>query len=122
MPWWGVDDTLAELGDLGGKILIDVTNPYTDETYTRQHEFPDSSGAEEIQKKAPGAGVVKCWNHVFAQIVQSTPFGGVPASVFLCGDDPAPEKPSPGWLEPSGTTPSTPAPCRQLAIWRSWPP
>jgi predicted dinucleotide-binding enzyme len=88
VPWWGVDESLAAAGDLSGKILIDCTNPYTDETYSEQVALPGSSGAEEISKKAAGARVVKCWNHIYAQIIHSSPdFGGVPASVFLCGDD-----------------------------------
>lgn len=90
VPWWGVDESLAAAGSLSGKILIDCTNPYKDETYAEQHEFPGSSGAEEIAKKAEDARVVKAFNHVYAQIIHSSPdFGGVPASVFLCGDDSA---------------------------------
>lgn len=86
--WWDVEATLRELGDLAGKILIDVTNPYKDNTYSEQVDLPGSSAAEEIQKRLPGARVVKGWNHIFAQIVNSSPdFGGVPATVFLCGDD-----------------------------------
>jgi 8-hydroxy-5-deazaflavin:NADPH oxidoreductase len=88
VPWWGVDESLAAAGNLSGKVLIDCTNPYKDETYTEMHELPGSSGAEEIATKAEGARVVKAWNHTYAQIIHSSPdFGGVPASVFICGDD-----------------------------------
>ena len=88
VPWWGVDESLEAAGSLSDKVLIDCTNPYTDETYTQVVEFSGSSGAEEIAKKAQGAKVVKAWNHTYAAIVNSSPdFGGVPASVFICGDD-----------------------------------
>lgn len=88
VPWWGVDETLAELGDLDGTILIDTTNPYKDATYAEQHRWVDDSGAEQIQRKAPGARVVKAWNHVYAQVVHSEPvFGGTRAAVFVAGDD-----------------------------------
>lgn len=88
VPWWGVDEALAALGSLDGKILVDVTNPYTDETYSTMATFNGSSAAEEIQKKQPTARVVKAWNHVLAPVVNSSPdFGGTPASVFISGND-----------------------------------
>jgi predicted dinucleotide-binding enzyme len=51
------------------------------------HEFQGTSSAEETAKKT-STSVVKCWNHVFAQIVNSSPdFNGQPATVFYCSDD-----------------------------------
>lgn len=85
VPWTSVDETLAELGDLSGKVLVDITNPYVDGR--RQHR-EGTSNAEEIQAKVPAARVVKGWNTIFAQIVNLSPdFGGQTASVFLAGDD-----------------------------------
>ena len=87
VPWWDVDETLGALGSLEGKILIDITNPYLDATYSKMEEFPGSSAAEELQRKVPGARVVKAWNHVPAPVVHSSPdFDGVAATVFVCGD------------------------------------
>ena len=72
--WWDIEGVFPQLGDVEGKILIDCTNP-TDSTYST----PADLG---------GARVVKAWNHVYAQIVNSSPdFGGQPASVLLAGDD-----------------------------------
>jgi predicted dinucleotide-binding enzyme len=89
VPWAAVDETLAQLGDLSGKVLVDVTNPYVG-SQLQLHQ--DSSNAEEIQKKAPGARVVKGWNTVFSPVVNTGPnFDGQAASVFLAGDD-APAK------------------------------
>jgi hypothetical protein len=85
VPWPAVDQTLAELGNLSGKVLVDVTNPYVGGKL-RLHE--NSSNAEEIQRKAPQARVVKGWNTVFSPVVNTGPdFGGQAASVFLAGDD-----------------------------------
>jgi hypothetical protein len=85
VPWVAVDEILAQLGDLTGKVLVDVTNPYVGGEL-QLHE--DSSDAEEIQKKVPGAWVVKGWNTVFSPVVNAGPdFGGVAASVFLAADD-----------------------------------
>jgi len=85
VPWPAVDGTLAELGDLVGKVLIDVTNPYVG---GKLQLHQNSSNAEEIQRKVPKARVVKGWNTIFAPAVNSSPvFDGQAASVFLASDD-----------------------------------
>ena len=85
VPWPAVDQTLAELGDLAGKVLVDVTNPFVGGKL-QLHE--SSSNAEEIQRKVPKARVVKGWNTIFAPVLNSSPvFDGQPASVFLASDD-----------------------------------
>jgi NADPH-dependent F420 reductase len=88
VPWWGVDDALSDLGPLEGQIVLDTTNPYTDDSYTVMVEFLHTSAAEQIQERKPAARVVKGWNTVHAQVIDSSPdFNGIPASVFICGDD-----------------------------------
>ncbi len=90
VPWWGVNGALAELGPLDGQIVLDTVNPFTDDSYTEMVEFVGTSAAEEIQRAKPGARVVKGWNTVHAQVIDSSPdFDGVPATVFLCGADAA---------------------------------
>ncbi len=90
VPWWAIDETLAELGELDGRVVIDTVNPYTDGSYTEMVEFIGTSAAEEIQKQKPRSHVVKAWNTIHAQVMDSSPdFDGVPASVFVCGDDAA---------------------------------
>lgn len=85
VPWPSVEETLAELGDLTGTVVVDVTNPYVG---GRLQLHVNSSDAEEIQKRVPGARVVKGWNTVFAPVVNNSPdFSGQAASVFLAGDD-----------------------------------
>lgn len=85
VPWTSVEETIGALGDLSGKILVDVSNPYVDGKL-RPHE--DTSDAEEIQRLAPGARVVKGWNTIFQQVLNGSPdFDGQAASVFLAGDD-----------------------------------
>ncbi len=86
IPWTAVAETLPRLGDLSGKVLVDVTNPYVE---GRLQPHRDTSDAEEIQRLAPGARVVKGWNTIFSQVVNSSPdFDGQAATVFLAGDDP----------------------------------
>jgi NADPH-dependent F420 reductase len=83
VPWKAVEETLGELGDLSGKILVDITNPYGPEGLVDVQ--PSSS--EEIQRLAPGARVVKGWNTVYSINLTAPDFDGVAASVFVCGDD-----------------------------------
>jgi len=86
--WWDIDEALPQIGRVDGKILIDCTNPYTDSTYSTPADLGGRSAAEVLQERLPGARVVKAWNHVYAQIVNSSPeFGGQPASVLLASDD-----------------------------------
>jgi predicted dinucleotide-binding enzyme len=79
-----LDDTLDNLGDLSGKVIVDVTNPYVDGKLQLHKE---SSDAEIIASKAPRARVVKGWNTIFSAVLADPNFNGTPASVFLAGDD-----------------------------------
>jgi 8-hydroxy-5-deazaflavin:NADPH oxidoreductase len=86
--WWDIEGVFPQLGDVERKILIDCTNPYTDNTYSTPADLGGRSAAEVIQERLPGARVVKAWSHVYAQIVNSSPdFGGRAASVLLASDD-----------------------------------
>jgi NADPH-dependent F420 reductase len=86
--WWDIEGVFPQLGEVSGKILIDCTNPYTDNTYSTHADLGGRSAADVIQERLPGARVVKAWNHVYAQIVNSSPdFQGQPATVLLASDD-----------------------------------
>src|SRR5947208_6769136 len=78
---------LATVGDLRGKVLIDITNPLTAD-YMGLTIGHSTSAAEEIAKAVPGAEVVKAFNTVFAQVLQEGPeFGhGNTVPVFYAGD------------------------------------
>src|SRR5262245_36059866 len=52
VPFWAIDDAVQSAGDgLAGKVLIDVTNALTSD-FQWAVGFT-TSGAEELQKKAP---------------------------------------------------------------------
>ena len=86
--WWGVNEALKQLETIKGQILIDVTNPYLDDTYTRKQQFELSSGAEEIQRHLPQAHVVKTWNHVSASAIELAPsLVNTPTVLFVCGNN-----------------------------------
>lgn len=86
----GYGDAVAALrsvGDLKGKVVIDITNPLTPD-YMGLTLGHDTSAAEEIAKAVPGAEVVKAFNTVFAQILaEGADIGdGRKVTVFIAGD------------------------------------
>jgi predicted dinucleotide-binding enzyme len=88
VPWSAAWETLIVLGDLEGRILIDVTNPFVAGSSKEQIQFPGSSGAEQLQSLVPDARVVKAWNTLYSEVLRRSPaFGDTPATVFVAGDD-----------------------------------
>lgn len=78
---------LRSLGDLKGKIVIDITNPLTAD-YMGLTIGHTTSAAEEIACAIPGAEVVKAFNTVFAQVLANGPKlnGGEQVPVFFATD------------------------------------
>lgn len=86
MPFAAVDDVLRNLGDaVNGKTLIDATNALTPD-FQLALGFT-TSGAEELQKKAPSAKVVKAFNTVFAEHMATGEVNGAKLTLFAAGDD-----------------------------------
>nr|MBA2424536.1 NAD(P)-binding domain-containing protein [Actinomycetota bacterium] len=77
--WWDIDEVFPQLGDVGDKILIDCTNPYTDNTYSSPADLGGSSAAQVIQERLPGARVVKAWNHVYVNSPPTSADSGRPS-------------------------------------------
>lgn len=78
---------LRSLGAFDGEVLIDVTNPLSDD-YKRLTVGHDTSAAELISRTAPGAHVVKAFNTLFAQVLADGPAlaNGEVAPVFHATD------------------------------------
>ncbi len=78
---------LQSVGDLGGKVVVDITNPMTAD-YMALAIGHDTSAAEEIAKAMPGTDVVKAFNTVFAQVLaEGADFGnGKTVPVFVASD------------------------------------
>lgn len=81
-PYSEAVGALREIGDLNGKVVVDITNPLTPDFSGTTIGFT-TSAAEEIQKAFPGARVVKAFNTVFAQLLA----GSEPVPVYIAGDD-----------------------------------
>lgn len=78
---------LQAVGDLQGKVVIDITNPLTAD-YMGLTIGHGTSAAEEIARSVPGAEVVKAFNTVFAQVLaEGADFGnGRQVEVFVASD------------------------------------
>jgi len=78
-------EVVENLGDIGGKILVDPTNLLNEDwSYAGNVE---KSGAEEVQEWAPAARVVKGFNTVFAQNMTTGKVKGESLSLLVAGDD-----------------------------------
>ncbi|MCS3468938.1 putative dinucleotide-binding enzyme [Pseudomonas sp. JUb42] len=79
---------LQSLGDLTGKVVIDITNPLSADymSLTIGHV---TSAAEEIAKSVPQAHVVKAFNTLFAQVLADGPkfANDQRGSVFVAADN-----------------------------------
>lgn len=78
---------LQSVGDLSGKVVIDITNPLTAD-YMGLTLGHSTSAAEEIAKAVPAAQVVKAFNTLFAQVLgEGADLGnGQTATVLVAGD------------------------------------
>lgn len=86
VPWGSAQSTLAQLGDLAGKMLIDCSNPLRAD-FSGLELGHSTSAAEQIAAWAPGARVVKAFNTVSTKVMLDPKFSGQPATLFYCGDD-----------------------------------
>ena len=76
-------DALRQIGDLSGKIIIDITNPLTAD-YMGLILGHSTSAAEEIARVFPEANLVKVFNTMFAQVLQNGPDFGAGQVVPVC--------------------------------------
>jgi hypothetical protein len=88
VPFSAIDAVVAEMGDaVDGKPVVDVTN-----VLGSGGELAlgfTTSGAEQLQKKAPSAKVVKAFNTVFAQNMSTGRVKGKTISCFAAANDQA---------------------------------
>jgi 8-hydroxy-5-deazaflavin:NADPH oxidoreductase len=91
VPFGAIDSLVKVAGDaLAGKTVVDATNAL-DASMNLAVGFT-TSGAEELQKKLPRSRVVKAFNTVFAQHMESGKLGDQRLTAFVAGDDEAARK------------------------------
>lgn len=90
----GAHEAVREAGveNLGGKVVIDTTNPISKEPpedgVIKFFTGPNASLMEELQQAAPAAKFVKAFNSVGSALMINPSFpGGVKPTMFYCGND-----------------------------------
>ena len=79
---------LAARPDLAGKTVVDMSNPVTPD-YSGLRLGHDTSAAEEIQKVASSAKVVKAFNTIFAGLFDAPQQVTADVPVFVASNDDA---------------------------------
>lgn len=90
-PWTAVESTLAALPRWSGTTLIDATNAIKvyDPPTVELFDFGDRTSSEVVASLAPGANVIKAFNHVPFALLLSPVSDGEQHALFICGDDAA---------------------------------
>ncbi|MDF1856784.1 MULTISPECIES: NADPH-dependent F420 reductase [Rhodobacterales] len=84
---YGAAAEIADQADFTGKIVIDVSNPVT-EDFSALQLGTTTSAAEAIAALVPGAFVVKAFNTIFAQhYAGDLKLDGQPLQTFIAADD-----------------------------------
>lgn len=86
VPWRAARDAVAEIGDVGDRIVIDATNPLTPDG--QEHDrHPELAGAELIAGWMEGGRVVKAFNTTGSGNMANPDYPGGTPVMFIAGDD-----------------------------------
>lgn len=87
---------LAGIDHLSDKLIIDTTNPISDlppvNGVLNYFTTMDDSLMEQLQRQAPRAHFVKCWNSVGSAFMIHPNFDGGRPTMFICGNSEAAKK------------------------------
>jgi predicted dinucleotide-binding enzyme len=111
LPYPATLDVARDAGSVDGKILVDVSNPVS-------ADFQDlligltTSAAEELQRVAAGAHVVKAFNTIFAQLIPSESRTGQALQVLIASDNVAAKRETSALAQLLGFVPVDAGPLR----------
>jgi 8-hydroxy-5-deazaflavin:NADPH oxidoreductase len=86
VPWKAAEESVRSLGDVSGKIVIDVTNPLVFEGDRPVAVAVPESGARMMQNWLPGATLVKAFNVVNWKIMEEPARAGGAVTIPIAGD------------------------------------
>ena len=116
VPWYAVEEVVANIGDLSGKVVIDPTNPrMVGEDGLRDFAI-DPSNAEWIQRWAPQSRVVKAFNTMGWETMVDPDSTGGPVTVPIVGDDAEAKAVVAGLIEGMGLEPVDLGPVRYAHV------
>ncbi|MDE0005111.1 MAG: NADPH-dependent F420 reductase [Rhodospirillaceae bacterium] len=116
VPWYAVEEVVASIGDLSGKIVIDPTNPRMVGDDGLRDFAVDPSNAEWIQRWAPRSRVVKAFNTMGWETMVEPDSTGGPVTVPIVGDDPEAKAVVSGLIEGMGLEPVDLGPVRYAHV------
>ena len=114
-PWTAAKEAIESLGDISGKVVIDVLNPLLPDLSGLQLGTT-TSAAEQVAAWVPRARVVKCFNTVGFNIMADPAFGADKAVMFYCGDDAPAKKTVKQLAEELGFDPVDAGPLRRARV------
>ena len=85
-PWPATLASIEAAGNLGGRVVVDCTNPLKPDLSGLAVE-EGTSGAEQVAARAKGGRVVKAFNTISSLTMADPLFGRERADLLLCGDD-----------------------------------
>lgn len=86
IPWPAAEDTIRNLGDLKGKIIVDCINPLAPNLSGLTIGLT-TSAAEKVAEWTKGTRVVKAFNTTGSKNMGDPVYGDQKASMFICGDN-----------------------------------
>ena len=105
VPWTRIDEVLAGLGPLDGRIVVDTTNQFGPGGV---EDLPEGRTAAQVnQARMPGARYTKAFNTLTSgfQAEAAGRTGADRVALFLCGDDAEAKAVVAGLIEDAGFTP-----------------
>ncbi|MGD0958070.1 MAG: NADPH-dependent F420 reductase [Candidatus Acidiferrales bacterium] len=115
VPWPAAEAAIRGCGDLRGKIVIDCTNPLSDDLKGLTIGVT-TSGGEQVAAWARGAQVVKAFNTIGAANFGNAQFGALRADGFYCGDDAPSKAIVRGLIEAAGLDPVDVGPLKNARL------
>jgi 8-hydroxy-5-deazaflavin:NADPH oxidoreductase len=104
VPWRLLDDVLAEVGPLDGRIVIDTTNQFATGGW---EDLGGRTAAQVNAQRMPGARYTKAFNTLTSGFQEQAAGRTGPDRVvmFLCGDDDEAKRVVAGLIDDAGFTP-----------------